>query len=142
MHLFSDRGTPASLRNTDAFSGHTYKLTKPDGSFKYVKFHLKSDQGIKNFTDEKAANIAGTNPDHNVQDLFEAIERKEFPSWTAYLQVMDPKDAEKYRWNIFDMTKVWPHADYPLQPFGKLTLNRNVRLVPHPINLRGILTVT
>jgi catalase len=126
MHLFSDRGTPASLRHTDAFSGHTYKFTKPDGSFKYVKIHLKTDQGIESFTGEEAVRVAGENPDHNTQDLFEAIERKEFPSWTAYVQVMDPKEAETYRWNIFDMTKVWPHKDFPMRPFGKMTLNRNV----------------
>lgn len=130
MHLFSDRGTPSSVRRTDAFSGHTYKFTKPDGSFKYVKIHLKSDQGTKAFSAEEATKVAGTDPDHNIRDLFEAIERKEFPTWTAYLQVMDPKDAETYRWNIFDMTKIWPHADYPLIPFGKLTLNRNVSQVP------------
>ncbi|KAH8602104.1 catalase [Bisporella sp. PMI_857] len=125
MHLFSDRGTPASLRHTDAFSGHTYKFTKPDGSFKYVKIHLKADQGIKNFTGDEAERIAGTDPDHHVRDLFEAIEREEYPTWTAYLQIMDPKSAETYRWNIFDMTKVWPHKDYPLIPFGRMTLNRN-----------------
>ncbi|KAH9210004.1 catalase-like domain-containing protein [Leptodontidium sp. 2 PMI_412] len=125
MHLFSDRGTPASLRHTDAFSGHTYKFTKPDGSFVYVKIHLKSDQGIKNFTNEEAIKIAGEDPDHNVRDLFDAIERKDYPTWTAYLQVMKPEEAETYRWNIFDMTKVWPHKDYPLRPFGKLTLDRN-----------------
>ncbi|KAI9745720.1 MAG: hypothetical protein M1818_001256 [Claussenomyces sp. TS43310] len=125
MQLFSDRGTPASLRNINAYSGSTYKFIKADGSFKYVKIHLKSDQGIKNFNVEEATKVAGENPDHHVADLFEAIERKEYPTWTAYVQVMDPKEAETYRWNIFDMTKVWPKSDYPLRPFGKLTLNKN-----------------
>lgn len=101
--------------------------TLQDGSFHYVKIHLKSDQGIKNFTGAEAAKMAGENPDYMLQDLFEAIERKDYPSWTAYVQVMSPEDATKYRWNIFDMTKVWPHADYPLRPFGKLTLDENVR---------------
>jgi catalase len=95
-----------------------------------VKIHLKSDLGNKTFTGEEATKVAGTDPDHNIRDLFEAIERKEFPTWTAYLQVMDPKDAETYRWNIFDTTKVWPHADYPLIPFGKITLNKNVSQTP------------
>ena len=71
--------------------------------------------------------IAGINPDHHVQDLFEAIERKDYPSWTAYIQVMTQQQAETYRWNIFDMTKVWPYKDYPLRPFGKLSLDRNVK---------------
>lgn len=130
MHLFSDRGTPASLRNIHAFSGHTYKFTKTDGSFHYVKIHFKTDQGIKTLTAEEATKMAGEDPDHHTRDLFEAIEREEFPTWTAYVQVMKPEEAEGYRWNIFDMTKVWPQADYPLRPFGKLELNRNVSLAP------------
>jgi catalase len=93
-----------------------------------VKIHLKTNQGVKNFAEEEAISVAGTNPDHHVQDLFEAIGRKDYPSWTAYIQVMTQQQAETYRWNIFDMTKVWPYKDYPLRPFGKLTLDRNVRL--------------
>jgi catalase len=93
-----------------------------------VKIHLKTNQGIKNFAEEEATRIAGTNPDHHVQDLFEAIERKDYPSWTAYIQVMTQQQAEMYRWNIFDMTKVWPYKHHPLRPFGKLTLDRNVSL--------------
>jgi len=98
-----------------------------DGSFVYVKIHLKTDQGIKTFNGEEAHRMAGENPDHNKQDLFEAIEKGDFPTWTAYVQEMTAKQAENYRWNIFDMTKVWPHADFPLRPFGKVTLNQNVR---------------
>lgn len=80
----------------------------------------------------EALRLAGEDPDYHVRDLFDAIERGDYPTWTLYLQVMDPKDAETYRWNIFDMTKIWPHADYPLIPVGKLTLNKNVSpyLVP------------
>ncbi|CAG8970939.1 hypothetical protein HYALB_00000919 [Hymenoscyphus albidus] len=104
---------------------HSDKFTQPDGSFRYVKIHLKTDQGTRNFSGAEATKVAGEAPDYNVKDLFEAIEKKNLPTWTAYLQVMEPKDAETYRWNIFDMTKVWPHADYPLIPFGKLELNRN-----------------
>ena len=91
-----------------------------------MKIHFKSNQGIKTLSAEEAEQLGGQNPDHHIHDLFEAIERKEYPTWTAYLQVMDPLDAQTYRWNIFDMTKVWPQADYPLTPFGKLVLNRNV----------------
>ncbi|EAW08966.1 catalase [Aspergillus clavatus NRRL 1] len=125
MVLFSDRGTPASLRKMNAYSGHTYKLTKEDGSFKYVKFHLKSKQGIQNFTREQSEQINGSNPDYLIQDMYEAIERDEYPSWDVCVQVMDPKDAESYQWNIFDMTKVWPHKDYPLRKLGQMTLNQN-----------------
>lgn len=126
MHLFSDRGVPASLRHMHAFSGHTYKLTKEDGSFKYIKVHIKTQLGNKTFDAAAATKVAGENPDYLVQDLYDAIERGDYPKWTISFQVMDPKDAESYRWNIFDMTKVWPHKDYPLREVGVLTLSENV----------------
>ncbi|KAJ5472257.1 Catalasemono-functionalheme-containing [Penicillium desertorum] len=123
--LFSDRGTPQSVRFLNSYSGHTYKFTKEDGSFKYVKIHMKTQQGVKNFTREEATRIAGEDPDYMIRDMFEAIERKDYPSWDVFVQVMDPSEAENYRWNIFDMTKVWPHEDFPLRKIGKLTLDRN-----------------
>jgi len=125
MQLFSDRGTPSTLRNINGYSGHTYKFTKPDGSFKYVKIHIKTDQGVKTLNAAEATELSGRDPDHNVRDLFEHIERGDYPTWTVFLQVMDSEEAETYRWNIFDMTKVWSHNDYPLRPIGKLTLNLN-----------------
>lgn len=126
MQLFGGRGVPASLRNVNGFGNHTFKFGKPeDGTFKYVKIHFKPDAGIQNLTQEEAVRLAGEEPDYHVKDLFNAIERRDYPTWTMSLQVMDPKEAESYRWNIFDITKVWPHKDYPLIPVGKLTLNRN-----------------
>jgi len=125
MQLFSVRGVPASLRHMNAFSNHTYELGKPDGSFKYVKMQFKPDAGIKNLPPQEALRLAGEEPDYHVTDLYDAIEKGEYPVWTLYLQIMDPKEAEVYRWNVFDMTKIWPHSDYPLQPVGKLTLNKN-----------------
>ncbi len=126
MQLFSDRGTPYSYRHMNGYSGHTYKFTKPDGTFKYMQIHCKTDQGIKNFTNSEAAEMAAENPDWHTQDLFDSIQNGDNPSWTCYVQVLDPADAEKFRWNIFDLTKVWPHKDVPLRPFGKLTLKKNV----------------
>ncbi|KAL1850301.1 catalase A [Paecilomyces lecythidis] len=125
IHLFSDRGTPASLRHMNAYSGHTYKFTTKDGNFKYVKIHIKTTIGVRNFTMEESVKVGGENPDFMIQDLFEAIERGEYPTWNVYVQVMDPEEAERYRWNIFDMTKVWSHKDFPLRQIGKMTLNRN-----------------
>jgi catalase len=125
MHLFSDRGTPYSYRHMNGYSGHTHKWTKPDGSFVYVQVHLKTDQGNKTFTNEEAGKLSGENPDHSTQDLFEAIQKGDHPSWTVYVQVLTQEQAEKFRWNIFDLTKVWPQGEVPLRPFGKLTLNRN-----------------
>src|SRR5690349_7803690 len=123
MTLFSDRGTPYSYRHMTGYSSHTYKWTKNDGSFVYVQLHFKTDQGIKTLTNEESVKLAGENPDHAIQDLFEAIQKGEFPSWTAYVQVLTPEQAEKFRWNIFDLTKVWPQSEVPLRPFGKLKLN-------------------
>jgi catalase len=125
MHLFSDRGTPFSFRHMNGYSGHTYKFTKPDGSFRYVQIHLKTDQGSKTLNNEESGALASSNPDHATADLFNAIENKEFPSWTVYVQVMTPEQAEKFKYSIFDLTKVWPQADFPLRRFGKLTLNEN-----------------
>ncbi|KAJ9205252.1 catalase [Paecilomyces variotii] len=125
MHLFSDRGTPASLRHMNAYSGHTYKFTTKDGNFKYIKIHIKTTIGVRNFTREESVKVGGENPDFFIQDLFEAIERGDYPVWNVYVQVMEPEQAEKYRWNIFDMTKVWSHKDFPLRQIGKITLNRN-----------------
>lgn len=128
MHLFSDRGTPASIRHLNAYSGHTYKFTKEDGTFKYIKVHIKTNIGVKNLNRETAEKLAGQEPDYLVKDLFDAIERGDYPTWNIYVQVMDPKEAESYNVNIFDMTKVWPHKDFPLRQIGRLTMNCNVSL--------------
>ncbi|KAI0473940.1 catalase [Xylariaceae sp. FL0804] len=127
MQLFSGRGVPASLRHVSAFGVHTYKLGKPeDGTFKYIKWHFKPDGGIETLTAEEATRLAGSDPDYHVRDLYNAIASGDHPSWTVYLQVMDPADAEAgLPYDIFDATRVWPHADYPLRPVGRLTLDRN-----------------
>ncbi|KAH7147921.1 catalase-like domain-containing protein [Fusarium sp. MPI-SDFR-AT-0072] len=119
-------GVPQSLKNVNGFGNHTFKFGKPeDGSFKYVKIHFKPDAGIKNLSQEDAVRLAGEEPDYHVKDMYNSIERGGHPTWTMYLQVMDPKEAETYKWNIFDITKIWPHKDYPLIPVGKLVLNKN-----------------
>lgn len=125
LQLFSDRGTPASYREMHGYSGHTYKWVKKDGSFNYVQIHLLSDQGIKTLSNDEAVKLSGENPDHAQQDLFEHIQKGQFPSWTVYVQTMSPEQAEKVPFSVFDLTKVWPHADFPLRRFGKLVLNEN-----------------
>ncbi|OBT54690.1 hypothetical protein VE04_04917 [Pseudogymnoascus sp. 24MN13] len=126
MHLFSDRGTPYSYRHMNGYSGHTHKWHKPDGSFNYIQVHLKTDQGTKTLNNEEAGKLASENPDWNTQDLFEAIQNGDYPSWSVYVQVLSPEQAEKMRWNVFDLTKVWPQGEVPLRPVGKFTLNKNV----------------
>ncbi|KAI8647389.1 catalase [Parasitella parasitica] len=123
--LFSNRGTPDGYRYLNGYSSHTLKLVAEDGSFKYVKWHFKTDQGIRNLKADQAGQIAGSDPDYATRDLFNSIEHGEYPSWSVYVQVMEPEDAKKYRFNPFDVTKIWSHKDYPLQPVGKMTLNRN-----------------
>jgi catalase len=113
-------------------------FTTQDGSFKYVKLHLKAQGGTKNFDAQTATKVAGENPDFLTQDLFEAIEQGNYPKWDVFVQVMEPKDAETYKWNVFDMTKVWPHKDYPLRQIGRLTMNRNVSFCLFPLSLYSI----
>ncbi len=127
MILFGDRGVPDSWRHMHGYSGHTFKLVKADGSFVYAQFHYISDQGTGFHTQEESVKISGENPDSCQQDLFEAIEKKEFPSWTLHVQTMTVEQAEKFRYNILDLTKVWPHKEFPLRPVGKLVLNENVQ---------------
>jgi catalase len=123
--LFGDRGIPASLRHMDGFGSHTFQWVNAAGDAYWVKYHFKTDQGIKCLTSEEATRIGGESPDHHHLDLLQAIDRGEFPSWTVKVQIMPVAEAAKYRFNPFDLTKVWPYADYPLQEIGKLILNRN-----------------
>jgi catalase len=123
--LFSDRGTPKSYRNMNGYGSHTYKWYNQDGEIFWVKYHFKTDQGAKNLTREEAEHIKGTDPDHATRDLHNAIKNSEFPSWTLQMQIMPVKEAENYRFDIFDVTKVWSHGDYPPMDIGKMVLNRN-----------------
>ncbi len=123
--LFSDRGIPATLRHTNGYSSHTFSLWNDKGERYWVKWHFKTQQGIKCMSNDEAAKLAGDNPDFHTQDLFESIEKGEYPRWTVNVQVMPEKDAETYGIHPFDLTKVWPHADYPLIEVGVLELNRN-----------------
>jgi len=123
--LFSNRGTPDGYRHLHGYSSHTLKLVNAEGKATWAKFHFKSNQKAKNLDAAEATRLAGTNPDYATQDLFEAIERGDYPTWTVQVQLMPYEDALKYRWNPFDVTKVWPHKDYPVIEIGKLVLNRN-----------------
>jgi len=123
--LMSDRGLPQTYRHIDGFGSHTYSFINAKSERFWVKFHFKTEQGIKNWSNaEGAAQIANDRETHQ-RDLYEAIERKEFPRWKFYVQVMPEADAGKHWYNPFDLTKVWPHADYPLIEVGVLELNRN-----------------
>lgn len=123
--LFSDRGLPISYRFVHGFGSHTYSFINAQGERFWIKFHFRCQQGIKNWTNAEAAEVVGVDRESSQRDLFEAIERGEYPSWKLCVQVMPEADAETYHLNPFDLTKVWPHGDYPLIEVGMLELNRN-----------------
>ncbi|OHD63988.1 MAG: catalase [Spirochaetes bacterium RBG_13_51_14] len=123
--LFSDRGTPATYRNMNGYSSHTYKWYNNKGEYFWVKYHFKTDQKIKNLTRQEADTMKSKDPDHATRDLCNAIKNGDHPSWTLEMQIMTPEQARDYRFDIFDVTKVWPHKDVPPIKVGKLVLNRN-----------------
>jgi catalase len=123
--LMGDRGVPRTWRHMNGYSSHTYMWINAQGEKFWVKYHFKTDQGIEFFTQDEADQMASADTDYHTRDLFEAISRGDHPSWTLHMQIMPFADAENYRFNPFDLTKVWPHADYPLIEVGRLTLDRN-----------------
>jgi catalase len=123
--LMGDRGIPKNWRHMNGYSSHTYMWINAAGTRFWVKYHFKTDQGSDYLTQEEADRLAGADGDYHRRDLFEAIKRGEYPSWTLNMQIMPFEAAKTYRFNPFDLTKVWPHADYPLHEVGRLTLNRN-----------------
>jgi catalase len=125
--LFSDRGTPDGFRHMHGFSSHTFSLINAAGERFWVKWHCLTRQGIKNLTAEQADELAGKDPDYATRDLYEAIERGDYPKWRVCIQAMPEADAESYNINPFDLTKIWPHRDYPLIDVGVIELNRNPR---------------
>lgn len=126
-YLMGDRGIPRTWREMNGYSSHTYSLVNADGERFWVKFHFHTDQGDGNayLSQDEADKLAGTDGDYHRADLFNHIADGDFPSWTLKWQIMPFEDAKTYRFNPFDLTKVWPHEDYPLMDVGKLTLNRN-----------------
>jgi catalase len=123
--LMGDRGLPKTWRNMNGYSSHTYMWANAGGERYWVKYHFKTDQGVAHLTEAEGHEIAGQDPDHHIKDLYEAIKSGNHPSWTLYVQVMPFADAADYRFNPFDLTKVWPHGDYPLVKVGRMVLDRN-----------------
>src|SRR6202790_1086033 len=123
--LMSDRGLPRNFRQLNGFGSHTYSFINAKGERHWVKFHFTTMQGHSFYTDQEAAEVVGSDRESAQRDLFENIERGNYPRWRFSVQVMPEDEAETYRWNPFDLTKVWPHADYPLIEVGILELNRN-----------------
>jgi catalase len=123
--LMSDRGTPDGFRHMHGFSSHTFSLINAKNERYWVKWHFLTKQGIKNLTAERADELAGADPDYATRDLFEAIERGDSPKWRVCIQAMPEAEADNYKVNPFDLTKIWSHKDYPLIDVGEMELNRN-----------------
>lgn len=124
-YLMGDRGLPASYRTMNGYGSHTFKWVNQDGEQFWIKYHLLSDQGVKNMSAKAAEKAMVQNVDYLQDDLYDAIEKKNYPSWTLYVQILPYQDGLDYKWDIFDVTKVISHKDYPLIKVGKLTLNEN-----------------
>ncbi|GAN34931.1 MAG: catalase [Candidatus Brocadia sp. AMX2] len=123
--VMSDRGIPATYRHMHGFGSHTFSLINARGDRHWVKFHLVCQQGIKNLTDEQAGALIGKDRDSHQRDLYESIERRDFPRWKLFIQTMTEKEAATCPYNPFDLTKVWFHKDFPLIEVGIMELNRN-----------------
>ncbi|GIN85969.1 vegetative catalase [Heyndrickxia sporothermodurans] len=123
--LMSDRGIPATFRHMHGYGSHTFKWVNEEGEGVWVKYHFKTEQGVKNLSPDLAAKLAGENPDYHTEDLFNAIEKGDFPEWKLYVQIMPLEDADTYHFDPFDVTKVWSQKDYPLIEVGRMVLNRN-----------------
>ncbi len=121
----SDRGIPRSYRHMHAFGSHTFSFLNAANQRHWVKFTWRTQQGIQNLTDAEAGQLVGGDRESHQRDLFTSIENGDFPRWTLYVQAMPENDAGSYPINPFDLTKVWPHEDYPLIEVGTLELNRN-----------------
>jgi catalase len=124
--VMSDRGLPRSFRHMHGFGSHTFSFISSQNERFWVKFHFRTQQGIENLTDAEATSLVGTDRESSQRDLYESIERKEFPRWTMFVQIMPENDAATYHVNPFDLTKVWSKKDYPLIEVGVMELNRNV----------------
>ncbi len=124
-YLMGDRGLPRTWRHMNGYGSHTYMWVNGAGERFWVKYHFHTNQGMQSLTNAEAKDLAGSDADYHRRDLFDAIARGEHPSWTLSVQVMPYEDAKTYRYNPFDLTKTWPHADYPLIKVGTMTLNRN-----------------
>lgn len=122
--LMSDRGTPDGYRHMHGFGSHTFSMVNSNNERVYVKFHHKSNQGIKNFDGVTADKMRGIDPDYSQRDLVEAIDKSNFPRWTTYIQTMTEEQARNFQWNPFDVTKVWPQKEYPLIEVGYFELNK------------------
>ena len=127
MYFFDDIGVPVDYRHMEGFGVNTFSFFNKAGKMLYVKFHWKpAREKVMGMSDEEAIRIGGTNHSHATQDLYESIKAGNYPEWKLYVQTMDPADEDRFDFDPLDMTKIWPEDIFPLQPVGRMVLNRNV----------------
>lgn len=124
-YLMGDRGIPASFQTMNGYGSHTYQWINREGKTVWVKYHFKAELGVKNLTRQQAAEIQGQDPDYHTRSLYELIDGGDAAAWKLSVQIMPHEDAFTYKWDPFDVTKVWSHKDYPLIPVGRMVLNKN-----------------
>lgn len=125
-YMFGRRGCPKSWAEMNGYSGHTFKFINEKGDLTYVQIHIIADQGnFEGFTEQESHEKAGFSPEHNHKDLYDRIASGKFPSYTCYIQEMTPKQAEEFRYSVNDLTKIWPHKEFPLRKFGRIVLDQN-----------------
>ena len=123
--MYSDKGIPNGFRHMDGWGSHTYKLVNNQNEPVYNKFYWRTNQGVQNLTVDQANQLASNDPDYGVHDLYDSIDRKQYPSWTLFVQIMTYEQAKRFEFNPFDLTKIWPEKDYPLMEVGRMILNEN-----------------
>lgn len=123
--LFSDRGLPTSVRHMNGYGSHTFSMINENNERVWVKFHFKTQQGHQHWTNDEAAEVIGKTRESTQEDLFGAIAQENYPKWTFCIQVMTAEQAKHTSYNPFDLTKVWPHGEFPLIEVGEIELNRN-----------------
>lgn len=124
-YMFGPRGTPKTWAGMHGYLGHTFKFVKEDGLFNYIQLHVLADDGFPTLSIEEANELAGAAPEYHIKDLYDRIAEKKFPTYSVYVQTMSPEQAENFRFSINDLTKVWPHSEFPLRKFGKIVLDKN-----------------
>lgn len=124
-YMFGKRGIPKSWAEMHGYSGHTFKLINDKDEITYIQIHCLADGGFEGFSDKEGKELAGSSPEHNTKDLYERIAAGNYPSYSFYVQTMTPKQAEEFRYSINDLTKVWPHKEFPLRKFGRMVLDKN-----------------
>lgn len=124
-YQYGKRGIPKSWAEMHGYSSHTFKLVNSQGEITYIQMHVKSDEGFQGFYDAEGKKTEAANPDYHTKDLYERIATGQYPKYTVYIQTMTPKQAEEFRFSIYDMTKVWPYEEFPLRKVGQVVLNKN-----------------